>query len=55
MADLEGAAHAEYTVVGLLGWETLEGEEDNVGLFGDEIVGSVGQDMVSAVFSDQID
>lgn len=41
MANLESAAHAEDTVVGLLGWETREGEEDNLRLFGDEIVGSV--------------
>ena len=41
-ADLESAAHAEDAVVGLLGRETLEGEKNNIGLFGNEIVGSVG-------------
>lgn len=48
MADLECATHAEDTVVGLLGRETLKGEEDNVGLFRDEIVGSVGHKTMSA-------
>src|SRR4051812_1599768 len=40
-ANLESAAHAEDTVVGLLGRETLEGEEDDLGLLGDEIIGPV--------------
>jgi hypothetical protein len=40
VADLESAAHAEDTVVGLLGRETLEGEEDGLGLLRNKVVGS---------------
>lgn len=46
--DLEGAAHAEDTVVGLLGREALEGEKDDIGLFGDQVIGSVGKEKRSA-------
>lgn len=42
-AYLEGAAEAEDAVVGLLGREALDGLEDDVGLFWDQVVGSVGR------------
>jgi hypothetical protein len=38
---LECAAETEDTVVGLLRREALEGCEDSLGLFGDQIIGSV--------------
>lgn len=50
MADLECAAHAEDTVVSLLGRKALKGEKDNIGLFGDQVVGSVAGERVSMLF-----
>lgn len=41
VAYLEGAAEAEDAVVGLLGREALDGLENDVGLLGDEVIGSV--------------
>lgn len=44
IAYLEGAAEAEDAVVGLLGREALDGLENDVGLLGDEVIGSVNTD-----------
>jgi hypothetical protein len=38
-ADLESAAEAENAVIGLLGRETLDGLENDVGFLGDEVIG----------------
>jgi hypothetical protein len=40
-AHLESSSKTEDTVVGLLLGKTLEGQEDLLGLFGDQIIGSV--------------
>lgn len=42
-AYLESAAEAENAVIGLLGRETLDGLENDVGLLGDEVIGSAAQ------------
>lgn len=38
---LESSAETEDTVVGLLWRETLEGEKDSLGLFWDQVIGSI--------------
>jgi hypothetical protein len=38
---LERSPQAVDTVVGFLWWETLEGEENSLGLFGDQVIGSL--------------
>lgn len=45
---LHGASHAENPVVSLLLGESLEGELDGLGLFGDQVIGSGRQLSVGA-------
>lgn len=39
MANLEGSSHAEDSVVCFLRWETLDGQKNDLGLLGDQIIG----------------
>ena len=40
-ADLECSPHAEDPVVGFFGREAFDGQQDGLGLFGDQVIGSV--------------
>ena len=40
-AYLESSPQAEYTVVRLLGWQTLQGQQDCVRLLGNQVIGSI--------------
>lgn len=50
-AYLESAAEAENAVIGLLGRETLDGLENDVGLLGDEVIGSVTHELLELMSS----
>jgi hypothetical protein len=41
MPYLESSSKSVDTIVCLLRWKTLECEEDSLGLFGDQVIGSV--------------
>lgn len=44
---LESSSQTEDTVVGLLGGKTLEGKENSLGLFRDQIIGSAHSDVLA--------
>lgn len=44
MANLEGSSHAEDSVVCFLWWKTFDGQKNDLGLLGDQIIGpEIGQ------------